>query len=376
MIYKNLVRPVLLKAAGNDPEKLHKKFLAMLQWIGKKQRLIIVLERFFTYKNEALQQEILRFDFRNPIALAAGFDKNAAMVPGISVLGVGFHEIGTITPEPRQGFDERPRIHYLAEDEALINKMGLPNLGSDLVSTYLKGISSFSMPLIVNVGEGVDTSIDTSIDLVVEGYVSCLETFYPLPIVSAISIDVSCPHMLGFSELRDEEYFEKLVSSLREKTDELETITGIKKPILVKISPDDNQEKLNSLLDICLKYKIDGIIAVNTTNSRQGLRSRNKNKDGGLSGKPLFGTAVDRVRYVYKYTKGTIPIIGVGGIFTSEDAYQMIKAGASLVQVYTGFVYQIWKGPFFFRGINKGLAKLIRRDGCKHISEIVGQSTK
>lgn len=366
MIYKNLVRPVLLKAAGNDPERLHEIFAGTVHWIGKREKLAKRLEESFTFQNELLEQEILGgLHFRNPIGLAAGFDKNAAMVPGISMFGVGFHEIGTITPNPQEGFP-RPRIFYLTKDKALINKMGFPNLGSIIVSNYLKEIYGFSIPLIANIGKGIDTSLNFA----VRDYLLCLERFYPLPIVSAISVNVSCPHMPGLCQLRDKDYFENLISSLRDKTRELESETRMKKPLLVKISPDDSEEKLNELLDICLAYKVDGIITVNTTNTRGELSSKNKGEQGGLSGKPLFRTAVDRVRYVYKYTKGRIPIIGAGGISNAEDAYEMLKAGASLLQVYTGFVYQIWKGSFFFREINQGIEELMERDGIKHISQI------
>lgn len=365
IIYGKAIRPFLLKAVHNDPEKLHKLFLAGIYQIGKRKRLAETIEDILTFRDRALQQKIWGLDFWNPISLAAGFDKNGFGISGIAILGVGFYEIGTLTPEPQKGFSGI-RIHYLSEDKALINKMGFPNNGVKAVTNYLNRVKELRLlPLGINIGKGLNTPIENS----VEDYLYCLEISYAAG--DFFIANVSCPHMLGLSELRDKEYFENLIFSLKEKIKELAKETGLgEKPLLVKISPDDKEEKLSELLDVCLKYKVNGIIAVNTTLSREGLKSVNRNKEGGMSGEPLFRTAVERVKYIDDYTQGKIPIIGAGGIFNASDAYEMLKAGASLIQIYTGFVYNIWKGPFFFREINQGIKELMNRDGIKRISDL------
>ena len=363
--YEKIIRPFLLKAVHNDPEKLHEMFLTAVHQIGKRQTLVQTLEEFFTFKDDILEQEIWGLKFRNPFGFAAGLDKNGIGVPGFAIFGTGFYEIGTLTPKPQPGF-ERQRIYYLIEDIGLINKMGFPNDGVIKVVNYLKEVKKlFQQPLAINIGKGIDTPTEKAVN----DYLYCLEMSYACG--DLFVVNVSCPHMPGFCELREKEYFEELIFSLKEKIKELAKETGLgKKPLLVKISPDDSEEKLNELLDVCLDYKIDGIIAVNTTLSRKGLKSANREREGGYSGKKLFSTAVRRVRHISNYTQGKIPIIAVGGIYNHMDAYEMFRAGASLIQVYTGFVYQIWKGPYFFYEINKGIKEIMEWDGIKRISDL------
>lgn len=366
IIYGKVIRPFLLKAVHNDPEKLHKAFLSGLHWIGERERFAKAIERILTFKDPALEQKFWGLDFPTPIGLAAGLDKNGKAVRGISVLNVGFHEIGTTTPGPQIGF-EQPRIWYLEQDKALINKMGFPNDGADAVARRLIKIKKPLIPVGVNIGKGIDTPIEKAAN----DYILCLQKLYRCPVVSFFTGNFSCPHMPGMCELQEEEYFSDVISAIQGEITELARQTGIsKKPFLVKISPDDEKDKLDKLLDVCLELNVDGIIAVNTSLLREGLKSPNRNREGGLSGKPLFRKAINTVEYVSEYTEGKITIVGAGGISDAGNAYEMFKAGASLIQIYTGFVYNIWKGPFFFREISQGIKEMMGRDGIKRISEI------
>ncbi|MCK4355039.1 quinone-dependent dihydroorotate dehydrogenase [Candidatus Parcubacteria bacterium] len=359
IVYEQLIRPFLLRISGNDPEKLHQVFLSLLHHLGEREGLVRTIETVLTYSDSTLEQNIFGLKFRNPIGIGAGFDKNAV---GVAILGVGFEEIGTITPLFQKGF-QPPRIWYLPEDKALINKMGFPNNGTEATVIQLAKIKKSFVPVGINIGKGINTPIEEAVG----DYLYCLEKLYPFG--DFFVVNVSCPHMPGLFKLREKEYFDDLVCSLIEKIREITGQTGLpEKPLLVKISPDDSRRELNELLDTCLEYHIDGIIAVNTTLSREGL-SISTNKEGGMSGKPLFEKTVNTVRYVNEYVQEEIPIIGVGGIFDAKDAYEVLKAGASLIQTYTGYIYHIYN-PFYFYQINKGIKELMDRDGIKNLSDL------
>lgn len=360
--YGKVVRPFLLEIAGNDPERLHNVFLAALHFLGGRKRLSWMIENF-ACRDLALEQELWGLKFKNPVGLAAGFDKNGFGLLGAAMLGIGFEEIGTITPYAQIGFP-RPRIFYFPKDKALINRMGFPNDGTDAAVNLLAKIKKdVSIPIGINIGKGMNTSIDKAI----EDYIFCLRKLYLVG--DYFVANVSCPHMPGLQKLRERDNLDNLLVSLKEEIARRGDEIGIEKPLLVKIPPDNAREELNELLDICIERQIDGIVAVNTTLSRSGL-SVLANKEGGMSGKPLFGKAVSDVKYVYDFTKGKIPIMGVGGISDALGAYEMLAAGASLVQIYTGFVYQIYKGPYFFYEINKGILGLMRQNKVKSISGI------
>lgn len=366
--YEYIVRPSLLGLVGNDPERLHNAFLWLAHQIGERERLASAIEKVLTFKDPRLQQNIWGLDFPNPLALAAGFYKNAIGAKAIPVLGVGSGEIGTATPLPQPGYSGQ-RIWYLFKEKALANRMGFPNDGADIIAGRLEKTGPISVPVIVSIGKGINTRVENAVD----DYTYCLQRFYPCSNVSGFSGNVSCPHMLGLRELRsDEEYFRNLISTLKDKIADLASEAGLpKKPLLVKISPDDSEEELRKLLDACLDLGVEGIIAVNTAKTTLFREDINVpiDRECGKSGKPLFKKAVDTVEYVSDYTEGKITIVGVGGIFDAEGAYQMFRAGARLVQVYTGYVYQIWN-PFFFYQMNKGIAELMKRDGVSRISDI------
>ena len=355
-IYECIARPSLLGLAGNDPEKLHNVFLWLLYQAGKREKLAETIERILTFRDERLQQKIWGLNFSNPLATAAGFDKNGDCAKGIISLGVGFHEVGTVTPLPQSGF-ARPRIRYLIKEKALRNRMGFPNDGANAVAERLMKMKKLSIPVWINIGKGINTPLDETIS----DYTLCACKISPAAdYFDSFVVNVSCPHMPGLQELRSEEYFYDLISSLKEEIADIASETGFsEKPLLVKISPDDSEEELGKLLDVCLELGVDGIIAVNTAFTERG----------GKSGKPIFKKAVGTVKYVSDYTEGKITIVGVGGIFGAKAAYEFFRAGAKLVQVYTGYVYQIWN-PFFFYQLNNGIIELMERDGVSRISDI------
>jgi dihydroorotate dehydrogenase len=359
VFYERIIRQFLFKLYSKDPEIAHEKALALLKFIGEQEWLARFIENFTSVEDPRLEQEVFGLKFKNPVGLAAGFDKNAIAIRGIAALGFGFVEIGTITPIPQEGYP-RPRIFYLPQDEALINRMGFPNDGGDTIAKRLKRIKKkVPIPLGINLGKSATTPLEKA----TEDYISLLKKLYLYG--DYFVVNISSPNTPGLTRLQEKEYLDTFLLSLRRGIDELTKKTGQKKPILVKISPDLNKEQIDELLEICLDRRIDGLIAVNTTISREGLSVPTKLK-GGLSGRPLWKKAIEIVRYIAEYTRGEIPIIGVGGIFTAEQAYEMLKY-ANLIQIYTAIVY---RGPFVVRTINRGLIRLMEEDGFKNISEL------
>jgi len=363
------VRPLLLKIAGNDPEPLHNAFVFSLRLANEWKGLAETVENISTFRDRALEQRICGLDFRNITGVACGFNKNALLTPAVTMLGISFDEIGTATPPPEKG-SPRPRIEYLVQDRAFRNWMRFPNNGMEVIASRLEEAGPVSIPVMASIGKGVKTSIEKA----TEDYLRCLRRFYACPPVSIFSINLTCPHIEDFKCLRKEEYFRELVLALKLENRELSRETGLsEKPIFMKLSPDDDEAELDKLLGICLDYEIDGIIAVNTTNSRVGLKSET-GSEGGISGSPLFPKALARIEYASGYCREhssrEMPIIGAGGVFSAKDAYKMLKAGAWLIQSYTGFVYNIWRFFWFFRQINKGVLELMERDGFRHISEV------
>jgi dihydroorotate dehydrogenase len=357
MFYEKIIRPLLFKLYRKDPEIAHEKALALLKFIGEREGLARFIEKFTSVEDPRLEQEIFGLKFKNPVGLAAGFDKNAIAIRGIAALGFGFLEIGTITPTPQKGYP-RPRIFYLPQDEALINRMGFPNDGADIIAQRLNSIKK-KVPIGINLGKSATTPLESS----ASDYISLLKKLYLYG--DYFVVNISSPNTPGLTRLQEKEYLDTFLLTLKRVIDGLTKKTGQKKPILVKISPDLNKEQIDELLEICLDHGIDGVIAVNTTISREGLSVPTKLK-GGLSGKPLWPKAIEIVRHVAEYTRGEIPIIGVGGIFTAEQAYEMLKY-ASLIQIYTAIVY---RGPFVVKTINQGLIRLMEKDGFENISEL------
>ena len=360
MLYSRLIRPLLFGFSANDPEKIHEMVLALLRWVGEREKLAGLVERFSTLKDPGLEQEVFGLKFQNPIGLAAGFDKNAVALQGLQALGFGFIEAGTVT-RYQQGGNPRPRIFRFPGDEALINRMGFNNDGADEIMTRLRDAKRLTVPLGISLGKSKITPLEEA----VEDYLYSLQNLYPY--ADYFVVNISSPNTPGLRKLQERKYLDNLLSVLQREVANLARQDDVqRKPILVKIAPDLGWEAIDELLQVCFDCRVAGLIAVNTTITRDGL-SIPTFEEGGLSGKPLWSKAIRIVRFISERTQGAIPIIGVGGIFGPEEAYEMLKAGASLVQVYTGFIY---RGPFIVHQINKGLRQLMNRDGVKELSEL------
>ena len=327
-----------------DPEIAHRITINYLKFARfKKPKL---------YK--VLQSEIFGLNFQNPIGIAAGFDKNGEVAHNLINLGFGFSEVGTVTPKPQPG-NPRPRVFRLKDDRAIINRLGFNSVGFSEVKTKLEKIGDNIIG--VNIGANKNSK-DFS-----EDYIKGIKFFSTL--ASYITINISSPNTPG---LRNLEVLENL-DVLLDKINNLESEDLlIKIPILLKISPDLEADNLKYLCEKVLSSKIDGLIISNTTISRDSISTDTLEK-GGLSGKPIFDISTKQLRMAYKYTNGKIPLIGVGGVDSAEKAYEKIKNGASLIQLYTGLVYN---GPNLIKDINEDLSSLIERDGYSNISEAVG----
>lgn len=304
--------------------------------------------------------EIERFElkFANPLGLAAGFDKNCVVVNQLASLGFGFVEIGTVTLQPQKG-NPKPRIFRLPDDKALINRLGFNNDGAEIIAERLSKLKRRCV-VGVNIGKNKDVPNEEA----VENYLACFEIIHP--VADYVAVNISSPNTPNLRELQQSENLDVLLSALQKRNAELG-----RKPLLVKIAPDLTNAEIEGLVDVCMSQNIDGVIATNTTTSRDGLKTQGVVRigDGGLSGRPLARRSNEVISTIYRYSKGKLPIIGVGGIFTAEDAFAKIAAGASLLQAYTGFVYA---GPTFARKINSGLEEIVKQLGLKNIDEAVG----
>ncbi|MDG1523468.1 MAG: quinone-dependent dihydroorotate dehydrogenase [Hyphomicrobiales bacterium] len=327
-----------------DPEIAHRITINYLKFARfKKPKLY-----------EVLQSEVFGLNFQNPIGIAAGFDKNGEVAHNLINLGFGFSEVGTVTPKPQPG-NPRPRVFRLKDDRAIINRLGFNSVGFSEVKTKLEKIGDNIIG--VNIGANKNSK-DFS-----EDYIKGIKFFSTL--ASYITINISSPNTPGLRNLEVLENLDVLLDKINnlEREDLL-----IKIPILLKISPDLEADNLKYLCEKVLSSKIDGLIISNTTISRDSISTDTLEK-GGLSGKPIFDISTKQLRMAYKYTNGKIPLIGVGGVDSAEKAYEKIKNGASLIQLYTGLVYN---GPNLIKDINEDLSSLIERDGYSNISEAVG----
>ena len=319
---------------------------------------------FNNIEDPILSQHLIGLDFPNPVGLAAGFDKNAEVVNSMFSFGFGFVEVGTITPLPQQG-NPRPRVFRLENDNAIINSLGFNNKGAKKVKKNISKLrKSLSENRIIGVNLGKNKNTINSID----DYLIGMEQLGN--IASYITINISSPNTQGLRDLQLKGNIENLIKQIVLKREQIESIN--KKPILIKISPDLNDDQLRDITLISLANNIDGLILTNTTTNRSNkLLSKNKNKKGGLSGKPLFEVSNNILRKMYNLTNGQITLIGVGGIANGSDCYEKLKSGASLVQLYSSLTYS---GPLLISKIKKELIDLIKTDGYKNISEIVGKS--
>ena len=304
--------------------------------------------------------EIERFGlkFTNPLGVAAGFDKNGVVVNQLASLGFGFVEVGTVTYEPQTG-NPKPRLFRLSNDNALINRLGFNNDGAAVIAERLKKLEARCI-VGINIGKNKDVGNDQA----AENYLKSFDLVHPS--ADYVAVNISSPNTPKLRELQKAESLAELLDVLQTRNKELGT-----KPLLVKIAPDLTDGEIEAIVDIALRHEMSGIIATNTTISRDGLKTRDVDRigAGGLSGRPLTKRSTEVISKIYKYSKGKLPIIGVGGIFTAVDAFEKIAAGASLIQAYTGFIYG---GPSFPHDVNTGLAAILKERGFGSLDEAVG----
>ena len=334
-----LFRPFLFKLA---PETAHHLTLQLVRMAGIVPPARWFLQALFTPPEKPVQA--FGLTFKNPVGLAAGYDKDGIAVQGLSALGFGHLELGTVTPRPQPG-NPKPRIFRLVEDEAVINRMGFPGLGMQYASDQLSAGRNRSRSTIIglNLGKNKDTLLEKAAD----DYVTLMNTFAPLS--DYLAINISSPNTVGLRRLQGREMLEGLLGAIAEER----RVSKVKKPVLVKIAPDLSDEELDDAIGAILANGMDGIIATNTTLSREGLKSALRAETGGLSGRPLTGLSDSVLGKVVARVNGQVPIIGVGGIGCPDDAQRKLDLGATLVQVYTGMIYA---GP----GLVKQIVKEIR----------------
>lgn len=333
-MYKAVIRPLLFKF---DPEKVHYFTFDALRIFSKIPGISSIFRKTFHLEDPRLAREVFGLKFKNPVGLAAGFDKNALLYKELDALGFGFIEIGTVTPKPQPG-NEKKRLFRLKEDEAIINRMGFNNEGVEAAVKRLKTNRN------VLIGGNIGKNKITPNEDAVQDYLICFEALFDF--VDYFVVNVSSPNTPNLRELQDKEPLTQLLNTLQKKNLQQPK----PKPILLKIAPDLTEPQLLDIIDIISETGIAGVIATNTTISREGLQSENKIETGGLSGKPLTKRSTEVIRFLSKKSNKAFPIIGVGGIHSADDAIEKLKAGASLVQLYTGFIYE---GPGLIKAINK-----------------------
>jgi dihydroorotate dehydrogenase len=334
VIYSRVLRPALFRLGGGDPEVAHERTLAGLRALARVPPAISLLRRYF---GRSSPRTVFGVRFPGPVGLAAGMDKDGSALPAWPALGFGFVEVGTVTRHPQPG-NPRPRLFRLPDSVAIINRMGFNNAGADALAARLRGLGPLPVPLGVSIGKSKITPVDDA----VSDYLYSLRTLQPH--ASYVAINVSSPNTPGLRSLQDRAALDTLLGALRADA----TI-----PLLVKIAPDLTDDALAELLEVCDAHQIDGLIATNTTLARDGIAPTDTPlaaQPGGLSGRPLTSRARDVVAFISKHTNANLPIIGVGGIHTPDDARRLLDAGAILLQLYTGLIYQ---GPNLVRKINR-----------------------
>jgi dihydroorotate dehydrogenase len=335
-MYRYLIKPILFLG---DPEWIHYFVFGLIRWINKIPGLPFLIRSLYQVNDPRLEREVFGIRFKNPVGLAAGFDKDAKLYQELSNFGFGFIEIGTLTPKGQDG-NPKKRLFRLPQDEGLINRMGFNNEG------VAAAIPRLQKNKHIIIGGNIGKNKITPNEKAVEDYIQCFKTLYPY--VDYFVVNVSSPNTPNLRALQEKKPLTDLLNTLQKLNQATEKL----KPILLKIAPDLTEEQLLDIIEIVQVTNTDGVIATNTTLSREGLQSPNKSETGGLSGKPLSHRSTDVIRFLSKKSNNAFPIIGVGGIHSPEDALEKIKAGASLVQLYTGFIYE---GPGVVKRINKFL---------------------
>ena len=338
-MYKLLIRPILFCF---DPEAVHYFTFSLIRWLSKIPGLTSIFKAIYTINDKRLETEVFGLKFKNPVGLAAGFDKDAKLYQELSNFGFGFIEIGTLTPVGQEG-NPKKRLFRLKKDKAIINRMGFNNGGVKEAVERLKQNKG------VLIGGNIGKNKVTPNEEATKDYEICFDALYDY--VDYFVVNVSSPNTPNLRALQEKEPLTQLLQTLQNKN----LAKPKQKPILLKIAPDLTNDQLLDIIDIVKATKISGVIATNTTLSRDGLQSENKTETGGLSGKPLAKRATEVIRFLSEKSNKAFPIIGVGGIHSAEDAIEKLEAGASLVQLYTGFIYE---GPALVKAINKKILEI------------------
>ncbi|MDA0780211.1 MAG: quinone-dependent dihydroorotate dehydrogenase [Bacteroidetes bacterium] len=337
-MYKRVIRPILFLF---DPEWVHYFSFATIGFLHRIPFMGTLIRALYVSKKPSLKREVFGIQFPNPIGLAAGFDKDAKRFKELSNFGFGFIEIGTVTPKPQDG-NPKPRLFRLKKDKGIINRMGFNNEGVVAAAKRLQHNKN------VIIGGNIGKNKTTPNENAQDDYLICFDALFD--VVDYFVVNVSSPNTPNLRDLQEKEPLTALLNTLQKQNNSKPK----RKPILLKIAPDLTDTQLSDIIDIVEATKIDGVIATNTTLSREGLKSPDTltKQAGGLSGKPLTNRSTEVIRFLHTQSKGAFPIIGVGGIHTPEDAKEKLDAGASLIQLYTGFVYE---GPASVYRMNKNL---------------------
>ncbi|MBO6607209.1 quinone-dependent dihydroorotate dehydrogenase [Psychroserpens sp.] len=342
-MYKLLLRPLLFQF---DPEKVHYFTFDLIRNVSRFPGMKSLFRSLYQVNHPSLERDLFGLKFKNPVGLAAGFDKNAVLYNELANFGFGFIEIGTVTPKGQLG-NPKQRLFRLKDDKGIINRMGFNNEGLEAAITQLKKNKG---QLII--GGNIGKNTQTKPEDYTRDYLECFNGLHPY--VDYFVLNVSCPNVSSHAKLNDKDYLLELISDVQKANAAFE----VQKPILLKIAPDLNQNQLDEIVELIEETKLDGVIASNTSVDREGLKASDKRLEeignGGLSGQPIKAKSTKVIKYLAEKSNKSFPIIGVGGIHSAEDALEKIEAGADLVQVYTGFIYE---GPKLIKDINKALIK-------------------
>ncbi|MFC4809079.1 quinone-dependent dihydroorotate dehydrogenase [Paenibacillus sp. GCM10023250] len=361
MLYTKIAKPYFFRM---DAEKAHHLVIDGLHTARRVPGVQAVMRAMYGVADaKELETSLFGLRFPHPIGLAAGLDKNAKAVDMFANIGFGFAEVGTVTPKGQAG-NEQPRLFRLPTDEALVNRMGFNNDGAAAMAERLGRLGLHRIPIAVNIGKNKTTPNE----LAHEDYRACLRQLYTYG--DFFVVNISSPNTPDLRALQHGDELKLLLSAVMEEAGAQAAKSGAaRKPVLVKIAPDMTAEQLGYTVETIVASGVNGIIATNTTIGRDGLRHPNAKETGGLSGRPLRERSTEIVREVYRLTGGRLPIIGSGGIFTAADAYDKIRAGASLVEIYTALIY---RGPELLRELTEGLKALLKKDGYTSIVEAIG----
>jgi dihydroorotate dehydrogenase len=381
-IYKSILRPLLFSGIKVDPEQAHQQTLRLLSWLAGQSRVSRQISRQIQhscqFQHLGLEQQLWGLSFANPIGLAAGFDKDGVAANLWSAFGFGFAELGTVTLHAQPG-NPQPRLFRLPIDQAALNRMGFNNQGAGMLAKRLEAIASPerqvsiarpSIPIGINLGKSKITPLESA----AEDYLGSFRLLRDWG--DYFVVNVSSPNTPGLRSLQAADQLEPILSALQQENQQLQP----PKPMLIKIAPDLEWEAIADVIKLAQAYELAGIIATNTTIRRDHLKTKTiaatgkpvSEEAGGISGAPVRQRSTEVIRFIYRETQGSLPIIGVGGIFTAADAWEKITAGASLLQVYTGWIYE---GPWMVRRILEGLVQKLESNKLSRISEAIGLDT-